>query len=82
MLVIGGCLMMTSKSIGKLKNNTIPKGLVPLEELFDKNDIAKNPKVTPNEAKIEDCNIGTNQEPKIAKLSKSLSPKIKKIISD
>ena len=62
------------KEILKLKNNTIPKGLVPLEELFDNNDVAKTPKVTLNEVEVKDCNIGTEQEPKIIKLSKSLSP--------
>jgi hypothetical protein len=27
-----------------LKNNVLPRGLVPLEDLFDFNDVAKNPK--------------------------------------
>ena len=50
--------LIGGKEILHLKNNTIPKGLVPLEELFGNNDVAKNPKVTPNEAKVEDYNIG------------------------
>lgn len=61
------------EEILQLKNNTIPRGLVPLEWLFYSNDVSKNPKVTPNEAKVEDCNIGMEQEPKIIKLSTSLS---------
>ena len=62
--VIGG------KEILQLKNNCIPKGLVPIEELFDNNDVAKNPKVTANDVEVEDYNIGTEQELEIIKLSK------------
>jgi len=43
----------------QLKNNIIPKGLFSLENLFDENDVAKNPKVTTNDEDVEDCNIGT-----------------------
>jgi hypothetical protein len=31
----------------QLKNNVLPRGLVPLEELFDFNDVAKKPKIEP-----------------------------------
>jgi hypothetical protein len=37
------------RDIVKLKNNIIPKGLVLLEKLFDKNDVARNPKITVND---------------------------------
>jgi len=50
----------------------LPRGLVPLEELFYFNDVAKNPKVQPKGTTIEDCNLGTKKEPKIIKLSKSI----------
>jgi hypothetical protein len=43
----------------QLKSNIIPKGLVPLEKLFDNNDVARSPKITINEGDVEDCNIGT-----------------------
>ena len=36
------------KEIIQLKNNSFPKGLVPLEELFDHNDVAKTPGVIPS----------------------------------
>ena len=49
-------------------------GLVPLQELFYFNDVAEKPKIEPVGAKVEDCNIGTKDNPKIVKLSKSLSP--------
>jgi len=58
----------------QLKNNCIPKGLVPLERLFDNNDVAHQPKMEPNEGEVEHCNIGTEEEPKIIKISKNLSP--------
>ena len=64
--------VFVGKDIIQLKNNSIPKGLVPLEDLFDKNDVAKNPKVTPNSEEVEDFNIGIDVEPKMIKLSKAL----------
>jgi hypothetical protein len=70
--------VIAGKEIIQLKNNCIPKGLVPLENIFDNNDVAKNPKVTPNEGEAEDCNIGTEKEPRLIKLSKTLTLKTKK----
>jgi len=61
------------RDIVQLKNNIIPKGLVPLENIFDNNDVAKNPKITANDEDIEYWNIGTQEDPKIIKLSKMLS---------
>jgi hypothetical protein len=61
----------------QLKNNIIPKVLVPLENIFDNNVVARNPKITTNDEDIEDCNIETNNDPKIIKPSKTLSPEIK-----
>ena len=57
------------KDIIQLKNNFIPRGLIPLERLFDQNDVAKNPKVKPVGDAVEDKNIGTEENPKILKLS-------------
>jgi hypothetical protein len=37
---------IAGREITKLKNNIIPKGLLPLEKIFDENDVAKNPKIT------------------------------------
>jgi hypothetical protein len=65
---------IVDRDIVQLKNNIIPKGLVPLENIFDNNDVARNPKITANDEDIEDCNIGTQEDPKIIKLSKTLSP--------
>ena len=59
------------------KNLSFQKGLVPLEELFDLNDVAKKPKLEPIEAEVEECNIGSEQKPKMIKLSKTLPAHIK-----
>jgi len=38
----------------QLKNNIIPKGLVPLQKLFDENDVARNPRITANDEDVKD----------------------------
>jgi len=38
----------------QLKNSIIPKGPVPLEKLFDNNDVARNPKITTDDGDVED----------------------------
>jgi hypothetical protein len=60
-----------------LKSNFLPRGLVPLKDLFDFNDVAKKPKIEANGKEVEDCNIGTEEKPRMDKLSKSLSPEKK-----
>ena len=70
--------MIGGKNIIQLKSIYIPKGLIPLEKLFDKNDIAKNPKVQPHEDDIQDQKIGIEDCPKIIKLSKKNSIERKK----
>jgi hypothetical protein len=37
----------------QLKNNVLPRGLVPLEELFDFNDVSKKPKIEPSGKEVE-----------------------------
>ena len=46
---------------------------MPLEKLFDENNEAKNPRASPNESEVDEFNIVIDKEPKIVKLSKSLS---------
>ena len=60
-----------------MKKNIIPKGLVPLENIFYENDVAKNPKIVASEEDVEDCNIKTEENTKMVKLSKTLSPEVK-----
>ena len=66
--------VFAGKELTQLKNNSIPKGLVPLEEIFDRNDVAKNPKVSLDNDEVEDYNIGSEDDPKVIKLSKALDP--------
>ena len=44
-----------------LKDNHLPKGLIPLEDLFDFNDILKKPKMEPLKANIENYNLGNEK---------------------
>jgi len=61
----------------QLKDKNIPKGLIPLEDLFDQDDVARKNTLVPIEKGVEDVNIGIAEKPKMIKLSKSLSPKVK-----
>ena len=45
-----------------------------MEDLFDFNDIPKKPHMEPLKVDIEDYNIGTEENPKMVKFSKSLPP--------
>jgi hypothetical protein len=58
--------------IVQLPNNHIPKGLVPLEILFDRNDVAVKGKVSDDDVDVAECNIGIEKDPKLVKLSSNL----------
>lgn len=60
-----------------LKDNHLPKGLTPLEDMFDSNDISNKHKMEPLKADIEEYNLGTRDNPKMIKLSKYLPPEHK-----
>jgi hypothetical protein len=57
----------------QLPSNHIPKGLVPLERLFDENDVSLKGKVSTDDADIAECNVGIESDPKYVKLSSNLS---------
>ena len=59
------------------KDESLPSGLAPLEELFDFNDVAKKPKLEPIETEVEECNVCSELKPKMIKLSKTLPAHIK-----
>ena len=61
--------------IVQFPSSHIPKGLVPLERLFDGNDVELKGKVSTDDADINECNVGTERDPKYVKLSSSLSEK-------
>jgi hypothetical protein len=48
-----------------------------LENRFAENDMARNPKITANNKDVEDCNIETQENPRMIKLSNILSPEVK-----
>jgi ribonuclease HI len=52
---------MVEHKVLQLKNNFIPKGMVPLEQLFDRNDVPVKPTILPKDDNTEDCNIGTEK---------------------
>lgn len=45
-----------------LKDNFLPTGLTPLEDIFESNDIPRKSKMQPLNAAIENCNIGTGEK--------------------
>ena len=64
----------TEAEIIDLKDNFLPAGLTPLEDMFDADDVPRKPKLQPLNAAIEEHNIGTAEKPKMIKLSKNLPP--------
>ena len=63
---------MAGKNIIDLKTNLIPKGLVPLERLFDKNGVFLKPESKVDGESTIECNIGTEDQPRLVKVSKFL----------
>lgn len=60
-----------------MKENSIPRGLVPLEELFDQDDVMKKPRMVPTKNGIEYVNFGTAEKPRMVKFSKYLTLEMK-----
>ena len=52
---------IANQPILQLKNNFIPKGLVPLEQIFGKNVIPVKPDVHPKEEDVKDFHIKVYQ---------------------
>ena len=57
----------------ELKGNHIPKGLVPLEILFNNHDIPVNPVMQSVNESVDNVNIGIEENPKYVKISKYLT---------
>jgi ribonuclease HI len=64
---------IANHQIIQLPSNYILKGLVPLEILFDGNDVPVKGRVSGDDANTTECNIGTPEEPKFVKLSRHLT---------
>jgi len=43
----------------QLKDNVIPRGIIPLEEFFDQDDVARKETLVSTDKGVEDVNIGT-----------------------
>ncbi len=63
---------MVGHKVLQLKNNFIPKGLVPLEQIFDKNDVPAKPTVKPEPANTRQYNLGSEENPQDINLSSML----------
>ena len=50
-----------NQNILQLKDNIIPKGFLPMEKLFNADDVAKNPKKVDLEEYLDDYNLGIDQ---------------------
>lgn len=61
----------------QLKDNVIPRGPIPLEELFDQDDAARKATLVPTDKGVENVNLGTVDQPKFVKSSKTLSSESK-----
>ena len=62
----------------QVEDKNIPRGLAPLEDLFDFDDVAKNTTIKHADSDVEEFNIGTEDEPKMIKLAKSLPANMKR----
>ena len=60
--------MIVDHEIIELKTNHIPKGLVPLEILYDNKDVCVQPCIQALEGTAIDFNISSDQEPKLVKI--------------
>ena len=61
----------------QLNNNSIPKVLIPVENIFDQNDVFKSPRIQFDDEEVESCNLGTVAMPKMIKISKIFSTDMK-----
>ena len=60
-------------NIIELKSNFIPKGLVPLERIFSKDDTPLKLVLQSSEQNVVHCNIGTPKHPRMVKISKAIT---------
>ena len=64
---------VVEQNIVQLPSNCIPRGLVPLEELFDQNDIPFKLAKRELDPTIQEQNIGSQIHPKLINLSTGLN---------
>ena len=64
---------VADQNIVQLPNNCINQGLVPLEEMFDHNDIPFKPAKKEIDPTVQERNIGIQSHPKLINLSTKLT---------
>jgi hypothetical protein len=64
---------IAERNIVQLPNNHIPRGLVPLERIFDRNDVSLKGETSEDDTDTIQCNIGTESKPRFVKISRSLT---------
>jgi ribonuclease HI len=68
---------IAAHEIVQLSTNRIPKGLVPLERLFDNNDVAVKLQSAERESYVSKYNVASEQDPRHVNLASHLSDKQK-----
>ena len=63
-----------------LQNNTLPKGCIPLEDLFDRHDVFKGRRTNKQAEEALEFNIGTKIDPRAVKIGKGTTEKERKEI--
>jgi ribonuclease HI len=63
-----------------LQNNTLPKGCIPLENLFDRHDVFKGRRTNKQAEEALEFNIGTEMDPRAIKIGKGTTEKERKAI--
>ena len=64
---------MGKHNIVQLPSNHIPRGLVPLENIFDHNDVPSIPDKKEKDSVVHEHNIGSQDYPKFINLSSELT---------
>jgi ribonuclease HI len=63
-----------------LQSNTLPKGCIPLENLFDRHDVFKGKRTNKQAEEALEFNIGTEMDPRMVKIGKGTTEKERKEI--
>ena len=64
---------VSNQNIVQLPSNYIPQGLVPLEELFDHNDIPFKSSKKEQDPTVQEQNIGSQSHPKLINIPTELT---------
>jgi hypothetical protein len=65
-----------------LQNNTLPKGCIPLEQIFDRNNVYKGKNPKQKTYKVLEFNIGTEMDPRMVKIGEGTTKEERNKILD